>query len=960
MVRFLLSFVFFSHFLFSYQVIEDQSQLQYLNPDLSKRKTAKIVLDNGIKAYLISDANFQKSAAAATIEAGSWNDPNEYPGMAHFLEHMLFQGTAAYPDESEFIKFINDHGGQNNAFTGNAYTTYLFSIENDYFLPALDRFSHFFIDPLLKKSCVDKELHAVNNEYGLYLENDMWRFLHIWQETANPSHPFSRFSIGTADTLSKIPLEELRKWFESHYSSKNMYLIVCSNLPMDKLTAETVKTFQQVPPRPLQTENFSFPCSSSAQKNNYVFIQPFENTKTMYLLWEINDPKIIKDPTHSIELIFHCLSSSHQQSLQENLKNQHLINELSPLIMNLDKEHKICILAINMTEKGVKQYETVIQSVYSYLNLLKNQKIPKSLYEEKRRMDKLNYEYQSQEKLFPFISMHARSIPYETLATYPQNMILPQKYNQKNISYALQALSPSNVQIYILANPELTKVPPTNKEKWLGGEYAFLPVPFKTKQTWEKTISSDFTLPQENIYAPSDKIFQPVSHSHTLPTTLIENEHGCLVYGNDHAFAIPENCLVFHLQSPLFTPTAESLAKRKLLLHLLEKKLMPLIEAGQKAGLIFSYDLSPFAIKFSLNGYCEKTSVFYHDILQTIQTMIISDEDFEDIYQEVMINLENYQKETLYKQALQNFYRFTCSLPSKAKQKSALEKITKKDVSSFFEQIINCSYIDITACGNISQKEAKEIFLTTVQALSQKPFPKKDHYLRKAFNFPQKQGPFHLIENNSLQGNAVLLAIDEGTYSFHNQAAHEVLSDSITDDFHSALRTQQKTAYFATNINYNIYSHLYQAFIVQSFTHDVYDLLYRFEIFLDDFIQNIGEKVSQKRFETIKSNRITALKNPPKNLLEYTRYVDRLAYEHKHDFTRKDKILKAYENLSYQDFLAFSKEILSRSNKKRIAFLYQGQLPQNYQFEYHPITIEKLIPMGKYTTKEEISQKEAM
>src|SRR5579885_2979098 len=80
-----------------YQTIEDKANLSILNPSLADRKIAKIRLDNGVEAYIISDPKADQSAAGIAVEVGSWDDPKEFPGMAHFCEHMLFMGTEAYP-----------------------------------------------------------------------------------------------------------------------------------------------------------------------------------------------------------------------------------------------------------------------------------------------------------------------------------------------------------------------------------------------------------------------------------------------------------------------------------------------------------------------------------------------------------------------------------------------------------------------------------------------------------------------------------------------------------------------------------------------------------------------------------------------------------------------------------------------------------------------------------------------
>ena len=45
------------------------------------------------------------------------NDPAEYQGLSHFLEHMLFMGTTKYPDESEYSEYMSANGGYDNAYT---------------------------------------------------------------------------------------------------------------------------------------------------------------------------------------------------------------------------------------------------------------------------------------------------------------------------------------------------------------------------------------------------------------------------------------------------------------------------------------------------------------------------------------------------------------------------------------------------------------------------------------------------------------------------------------------------------------------------------------------------------------------------------------------------------------------------------------------------------------------------
>ena len=63
-------------------------------------------LKNGLRVLLISDPDTDKSAAALDVRVGSGSDPEERPGLAHLLEHMLFLGTEQYPEAGEYQAFI--------------------------------------------------------------------------------------------------------------------------------------------------------------------------------------------------------------------------------------------------------------------------------------------------------------------------------------------------------------------------------------------------------------------------------------------------------------------------------------------------------------------------------------------------------------------------------------------------------------------------------------------------------------------------------------------------------------------------------------------------------------------------------------------------------------------------------------------------------------------------------------
>ncbi|CAL8998826.1 unnamed protein product, partial [Prunus brigantina] len=106
----------------------------------------------------------KKAAAAMSIGIGSFSDPIEAQGLAHFLEHMLFMGSTEFPDENEYDSYLSKHGGSSNAYTEAEHTCYHFEVKREFLKGALRRFSQFFVSPLVKIEAMEREVQAVDSE----------------------------------------------------------------------------------------------------------------------------------------------------------------------------------------------------------------------------------------------------------------------------------------------------------------------------------------------------------------------------------------------------------------------------------------------------------------------------------------------------------------------------------------------------------------------------------------------------------------------------------------------------------------------------------------------------------------------------------------------------------------------------------------------------------------------------
>ena len=99
------------------------------------------------------------------VNAGSFNDPPHRPGLAHFLEHMIFMGSEKYPEESSYGDWMASNGGYCNAYTEFEWTNYQFQVVYSGLQSAVDRMASNFAAPLMDPECVTREISSIENEY---------------------------------------------------------------------------------------------------------------------------------------------------------------------------------------------------------------------------------------------------------------------------------------------------------------------------------------------------------------------------------------------------------------------------------------------------------------------------------------------------------------------------------------------------------------------------------------------------------------------------------------------------------------------------------------------------------------------------------------------------------------------------------------------------------------------------
>ena len=188
-----------------------------------------IRLGNGLTAGLLDNPQAPLVTTVLWYRAGSRDEPPGHGGLAHFLEHMMFKGSARY-GPGEIDRRTQALGGINNAFTDHDGTAYWFSFARDRWREALaieaDRMAGLVLDP----EAVASERRVILEEIAM-VEADPWDALHLAVEAALfAGHPYGRPVLGTRRELAATGAAELAAFHHARYRPDGAVLVVAGDL----------------------------------------------------------------------------------------------------------------------------------------------------------------------------------------------------------------------------------------------------------------------------------------------------------------------------------------------------------------------------------------------------------------------------------------------------------------------------------------------------------------------------------------------------------------------------------------------------------------------------------------------------------------------------------------------------------------------------------------------------------
>ena len=198
---------------------------------------------NGLTAVLEFMPQTVSTAVGFLISTGARHEPAPYDGVSHFLEHMMFKGTARRGWQ-EINREFDQMGARYNAFTAWEETCYFAWVLNEQTPRALDLLSD-MLAPALPENEFATEKKVILEEIARYRDMPDHVAFEEAMKIAFAGHRLSSNVLGSVESIGKLSLEQMREYFSQRYVPANTTLFACGNVNEQALLADVDKLWSE-------------------------------------------------------------------------------------------------------------------------------------------------------------------------------------------------------------------------------------------------------------------------------------------------------------------------------------------------------------------------------------------------------------------------------------------------------------------------------------------------------------------------------------------------------------------------------------------------------------------------------------------------------------------------------------------------------------------------------------------
>jgi predicted Zn-dependent peptidase len=203
-------------------------------------------LNNGIRLVTESMGHVRSVSLGVWLTRGSRHETDRDSGIAHFVEHMLFKGTATRSAE-DIAQAVDSIGGQLDAFTAKEYASYYVKVLDEHLPLAVDILSDIVLRPAFHDVDIEREKKVILEEIKMVEDTPDDLVHELFTQAFWEGHPLGRPILGTKESVEGLTQQRLRDHFRGAYAAENVIISAAGNLEHGSLREALEKAFGEMP-----------------------------------------------------------------------------------------------------------------------------------------------------------------------------------------------------------------------------------------------------------------------------------------------------------------------------------------------------------------------------------------------------------------------------------------------------------------------------------------------------------------------------------------------------------------------------------------------------------------------------------------------------------------------------------------------------------------------------------------
>jgi len=900
------------------------SASQFVKSPADTREYDTFTLDNGIQVVVVSDPTLSEVAVSLTVGVGQFHDPNPHQGLAHFLEHMIFQGSETYPEPNQLMEHIKKYNGVYNAMTEMQQTNYFFSINEQGADKAINMLVDAIKSPLFKETHLAKEVNAVDQEWHRNKQQDMFGINRVVAHTVNQNHPISGFGIGNKASLSdgnQKTLAAMKKMHKDYYSANLMKLAVVGKASTAELKEKVQKLFASIPNKNIPAKQFTQAVFTPDTLQKEIFVKTNTEIDSLLLQFPLNN-NYANWESKPYQFINYLLSSQEAGSFLETLQQQELINQGGTYVLpNVYGQSGTAIVELALTEKGAKNKQRIIATFFDYIALIRNN--PQQVKHEQEFAGMLKAQFDNYLNLPALnLAMHLSrnmiQIPAKDIMHFNTHFT---GLNQQELSQVLTQFSPEKMRVFHISNEE-------NANIQLPYADASYRVEKLTEDQLKQLTNDAYQVNLPRVEQQIEQIAKLENSDLTTPTKIISmpGAEGWLVNSTEFA-QTKQGMMAFTLESELFNKDVKSHIMTNLLLIVFQKETNSLSSRAQKRDQINMMGLQDeFGnLFFNLFGATNKQSYYAEKLFEKWVEFDVSDSRLKSAIKQYEKALNNADKQPLAQQAA--LYLNIATKASNTKwhvkaQLDALNDISTEEINAFHKKVTNNLYLDTFALGYFDAKSVSQTVQTLREKLgatSQLSKPKTNTTFKPNAGTITNHKKASQLDNVFFQETFIYPVKSDEVI-----ANLTVLNKVFSQLLFKSLRTDKQMGYMVTSQLTQIQRHPTFYIALESNSHDLITIKQEVDNFILGFYPLL-QQTSGADFEQIKASVLAELQQKPENV--FTELANHLNSWHNNErnFDDKARAIAAIEQVNKESIIKHFKEILLEGKAENILIQIQKQ-----------------------------------